>query len=205
MRHKVGVVVLATMLLLAVSGTSAEERHRDYVSRGAQQRSFQQPNFQQPRFQQPRFQQNKFQQPDFQQPEYQQHPVLHPDFTQQPNFQQRNIESPNLSQHNFGQQMQIGHVNIRNASRINVGGTNYSVSRNGHRVYRNGYWTTFVGLSVLTPVVFGSTYYYPYAYIDAPAPYCDGLTEDGCQLDWTPVHTLEGPTEFACVAYCPWE
>src|SRR6266566_4118266 len=110
MRHKVGVVVLATMLLLAVSGTSAEERHRDYVSRGAQQRSFQQPNFQQPRFQQPRFQQ---------------HPVLHPDFTQQPNFQQRNIESPNLSQHNFGQQMQIGHVNIRNASRINVGGTNY--------------------------------------------------------------------------------
>src|SRR5229473_1442821 len=105
MRHKVGVVVLATMLLLAVSGTSAEERHRDYVSRGAQQRSF-----------------------------------------QQPNFQQRNIESPNLSQHNFGQQMQIGHVNIRNASRINVGGTNYSVSRNGNRVYRNGYWTTFVGL-----------------------------------------------------------
>ena len=128
MRHKVGVVVLATMLLLAVSGTSADERHRNYVSQGAQQRSSRQPNFQQPRFQQPRFQQNKFQQP-----KYQQHPVPHPDFTQQPNFQQRNIESPNLSQHNFGQQMQIGHVNIRNASRINVGGTNFSVPRNGHR------------------------------------------------------------------------
>ena len=95
MRHKVGVLVLATMLLLAVSGTSADERHRNYVSQGSQQRS-RQPNFQQPRFQQPRFQQNKFQQP-----KYQQHPVPHPDFTQQPNFQQRNIESPNLRSAQF--------------------------------------------------------------------------------------------------------
>ena len=50
MRHKIGVVVLATMLLLAVCVTSAEERHRNYVSQGAQQRSSQQPNFQQPGF-----------------------------------------------------------------------------------------------------------------------------------------------------------
>jgi hypothetical protein len=198
MKHKFGVVVLATMLLLAVSGTSAEERHKDYVSRGAQQRSFQQPRLQQNTFQQPNFPQpnNKYQQPPVQQ---------HPDFTQHPNFRQRNIQSPNLSQHTFGQQMRIGQANLRNASRINVGGTNYSVLRDGHRVYRDGYWTTFVGMSVLTPVVFGSTYYYPYAYIDAPAPYCDGLTEDGCQLEWTSVPTLEGPTGFACVAYCPWE
>jgi hypothetical protein len=195
MRHKFGVVVLATMLSLAVFGTSAEEHQKDYVSRGAQQRSFQQP----------RLQQNTFQQPNFQQPKYQQHPVQNPDSTRRPNFQQRNIESPNWGQHTFGQQMQIGQVNIRNASRINVGGTNYSVLRNNHRVYRNGYWATFVGLSLLTPVMFGSTYYYPYAYIDAPAPYCDGLTEDGCQLEWAPVPTLEGPAEFACVAYCPWE
>jgi hypothetical protein len=52
---------------------------------------------------------------------------------------------------------------------------------------------------------FGSAYYYPYAYIDAPAPYCEGLTEDGCQLQWQAVRTLEGPTEFVCVAYCPWQ
>jgi hypothetical protein len=200
MTHKLGVVVLATMLLLAVSGTSAEERHRDDVNRRPQQRSFQQPNFQQPRFPQHTLQQ----QPNFPQPKYQQHSVQQPNFTQQPNFQQRNIESPNLSQRTFGQPMKIGQVNIRNATRINVGGTNYSVWRDGHRVYRDGYWTTFVGLSVLTPVVFGTAYYYPYAYVDAPAPYCDGLTEDGCELEWQSVPTLEGQTEFACVAYCPW-
>jgi hypothetical protein len=62
----------------------------------------------------------------------------------------------------------------------------------------------FVGLSVLTPVVFGTAYYYPYAYVDAPAPHCDGLTEDGCELEWQSVPTLEGQAEFACVAYCPW-
>ena len=77
--------------------------------------------------------------------------------------------------------------------------------RGSHRVHRHGYWRTFVGLSALSAVAFGSTYYYPYAYIDAPAPYCDGLTEDGCQLQWEAVPTLEGPTEFACVAYCPWQ
>ena len=51
----------------------------------------------------------------------------------------------------------------------------------------------------------GSAYYYPYAYIDAPAPYCEGLTEDGCRLQWSEVPTLEGPMEYQCVAYCPWQ
>src|SRR3974377_2176139 len=62
-------------------------------------------------------------------PKYQQHPVQHSALTQQPNLQQRNIESQNLSQHTFSPQMQIGRVNIRNASRISVGGTHYSVSQ----------------------------------------------------------------------------
>src|SRR5215475_11986850 len=187
MTHKLGIVVLATMLLLAISGTFAEERHRDDVNQRPQKRSFQQPNFQQPRFQQHTFQH----QPNFPQPKYQQHSDQS-NFTQQPNFQRRNTEYPNSSQRTFGQPMKIGQFNIRNATRINVGGTNYSVRRDGHRVYRGGYWTTFVGLGLLTPVVFGTAYYYPYAYIDAPAPYCDGLTEDGCELEWQPVPTLEG-------------
>ena len=95
--------------------------------------------------------------------------------------------------------------NIRGASRTTIAGRNYSVWRGSHRVYRHGHWRTFVGLGALSAIAFGSAYYYPYAYIDAPAPYCDGLTEDGCQLQWQAVRTLEGPTEFVCVAYCPWQ
>ena len=149
-------------------------------------------------------------------------PSFHPGVVQQPKMQQRSIEQrriitqqpgPQLrsqpgtvtGQRVLGQPKQFGHVTIRNAGNLNVAGRNYSVWRDSHREYRDGYWRTFVGLSALSAVAFGAAYYYPYAYIDAPAPYCDGLTEDGCQLQWQPVPTIEGPTAFACVAYCPWQ
>ena len=51
----------------------------------------------------------------------------------------------------------------------------------------------------------GSGTYYPYAYISAAQPYCDGLTEEGCHLMWQEVMTLEGDPEYQCVAYCPWQ
>jgi hypothetical protein len=112
-----------------------------------------------------------------------------------------------IGQRSITQQRDIGQrrfSNIRGASKTTIAGRNYSVWRGSHRVQRHGHWRTFVGLSALSAIAFGSAYYYPYAYIDAPAPYCEGLTEDGCQLQWQAVRTLEGPTEFVCVAYCPW-
>ncbi|BBF92039.1 hypothetical protein BLTE_07240 [Blastochloris tepida] len=39
----------------------------------------------------------------------------------------------------------------------------------------------------------------------APARLCEGLTEDGCRLRWQEVPTIEGPAEYQCVAYCPWQ
>ena len=111
-------------------------------------------------------------------------------------------------QRSITQQRDIGQrrfSKIRGANRTTIAGRNYSVWRGSHRVHRHGHWRTFVGLSALSAIAFGSAYYYPYAYIDAPAPYCEGLTEDGCQLQWQAVRTLEGPTEFVCVAYCPWQ
>jgi hypothetical protein len=113
-----------------------------------------------------------------------------------------------IGQRSITQQRDIGQrrfSNIRGASKTTIAGRNYSVWRGSHRVHRHGHWRTFVGLSALSAIALGSAYYYPYAYIDAPAPYCDGLTEDGCQLQWQAVRTLEGPTEFVCVAYCPWQ
>jgi hypothetical protein len=47
--------------------------------------------------------------------------------------------------------------------------------------------------------------FYPFAYTDAPEPYCDGLSEDGCQLAWQDVETEEGGVVPQCVAYCPWQ
>lgn len=102
-------------------------------------------------------------------------------------------------------QSKFSQVKIRNASKVMVAGRNYSVWRGSHRVRRGGHWRTFVGLSTLGALLFGTAYYYPYAYIDTPAPYCSGLTDDGCQLRWREVPTIEGPPEFQCVAYCPWQ
>jgi hypothetical protein len=87
-----------------------------------------------------------------------------------------------------------------------VHGRNYSYWRGGpYRVrYGNG-WRTFVAIGALTAIAVGTTTYYPYAYISAPQDTCDGLTEDGCQMTWQDVETVEGGTASQCVAYCPWQ
>jgi hypothetical protein len=94
---------------------------------------------------------------------------------------------------------------VRGAGRTVIRGQNYSVWRSGYRVRHGGGWRTFVALSVLGAIAIGSSDYYPYAYISAPEPYCEGLTEDGCQLLWQDVQTIEGDVIPQCVAYCPWQ
>jgi hypothetical protein len=94
---------------------------------------------------------------------------------------------------------------IRGANRATIRGQNFSVWRGSHRVHRDGRWRTFVGLGALGATLVGLSTYYPYAYIDATADYCQGWTEDGCQLRWMAVPTIDGGSEFECVAYCPWQ
>jgi len=86
-----------------------------------------------------------------------------------------------------------------------IRGHNYSAWRSGHRVRHGSGWRTFVALSALSAILVGSNEYYPYAYISAPQPYCEGLTEDGCKLMWQQVETIEGDVIDQCVAYCPWQ
>jgi hypothetical protein len=94
----------------------------------------------------------------------------------------------------------------RALGRTVIHGRNYSVWRGGpYRKRYHGGWRTFVALSTLAAITVGASAYYPYAYIDAPADYCEGLTEDGCQLRWAEVPTLEGYPAYQCVAYCPWQ
>jgi hypothetical protein len=139
----------------------------------------------------------------------------------QRNIGQRNIGQRDTGQRDFGRrdlgrrdvgERRVGQsgrglrgVSIRGASRATISGRNYSVWRGRHRVRHGNRWRTFVGLGTLGAIAFGTAYYYPYAYIDAPAPFCEGLTEDGCHLQWQEVPTLEGPPVFQCVAYCPWQ
>ena len=94
---------------------------------------------------------------------------------------------------------------IRGSSTAAIAGQNYSIRRGSYRAYRGGYWRTFVSVGTLGIIMYGGYRYYPYAYIEAPPEYCEGETEDGCQLQWREVQTFEGPLDFQCVAYCPWQ
>jgi hypothetical protein len=96
-------------------------------------------------------------------------------------------------------------VPARGAGRTVIRGQNYSVWRSGYRVRHGNGWRTFVALSALGAIAIGSSEYYAYAYISAPEPYCEGLTEDGCELMWQGVETIEGDVVNQCVAYCPWQ
>ena|ERR1700674_4328506 len=93
----------------------------------------------------------------------------------------------------------------RGAFRTSIRGRNYSVWRSGYRARYGNRWRTFVALGTLGVLAIGAYEYYPYAYIDAPGDYCDGLTEDGCQLVYDEVPTVDGDAIGQCVAYCPWQ
>jgi hypothetical protein len=94
----------------------------------------------------------------------------------------------------------------RGKGQASVRGRNFSTWRGGR--YRTRYrnrWVTFVPLAALTAILIGENRYYPYAYISAPIDYCEGITEDGCDLRWREVETIEGDRVGQCVAYCPWQ
>jgi hypothetical protein len=93
----------------------------------------------------------------------------------------------------------------RGVGRTMIQGRNYSVWRSGYRARHGNRWRTFVALGTLGVLAIGAAEYYPYAYIAAPEDYCDGLTEDGCQLVYDEVETVEGDVVGQCVAYCPWQ
>jgi hypothetical protein len=92
----------------------------------------------------------------------------------------------------------------RGAGQAIIRGHNYSAWRGGYRVRYGNRWRTFVALSALGAIAIGAIEYYPYAYISTPEQYCEGTTEDGCELMWQEVETLEGDVVEQCVAYCPW-
>ncbi|HWL31426.1 MAG TPA: hypothetical protein VNQ50_04770 [Xanthobacteraceae bacterium] len=121
---------------------------------------------------------------------------------------QRNI-GPNVGNRNSARV--IGGARMRNmpmggAGRATIRGQSFSVWRGGgYRIHRGNSWRTFVALSTLGALTVGAVSYYPYAYIAAPQPYCEGLTEDGCELRWQDVETLEGDVIGQCVSYCPWQ
>ena len=94
---------------------------------------------------------------------------------------------------------------LKNSNQAFLHGKNYSVHRRDYRVRRNGRLFTFVALGVLAPLVIGAATYYPYAYLNVPEDYCEGRTDDGCEMVYDEVETADSEAIPQCVAYCPWQ
>jgi hypothetical protein len=90
-------------------------------------------------------------------------------------------------------------------SRVSIGGQDYSIWRHSYRARYHDRLYTCVAPSALPAILIAANEFYPFAYIEAPESYCDGLSEDGCQLVWQDVETEEGGVIPQCVAYCPWQ
>lgn len=218
---KIATAIAAFALLALPPAMAQNQQQQQQQQKKKPQARPQQPRVQHQRVQQPRVQQqHRVQQPRVQQNQHvQQQPKV-----QQPKIQQQRVQQNNQRtrsrtvttnnrpprQVNFSGNRQtysgIRARTWRNSGQSNFRGRNYSYWRGGPWRHRyNGSWRTYAALSALTAIAVGSATYYPYAYIDMPQDYCDGITEDGCQLDWAEVDTVEGGVAPACVAYCLWQ
>jgi hypothetical protein len=71
------------------------------------------------------------------------------------------------------------------------------------RIWRGNGWRTFVPLTALAVVAVGGSYLYADSYVAAARPYCEGVTPDGCRLNWRQVDFNDGDSDWQCVRYCP--
>ena len=58
-------------------------------------------------------------------------------------------------------------------------------------------------ITALGAVVIAGSYYWPDAYLATARPYCEGVTPDGCRLNWQMVDFEGGSGDWQCVQYCP--
>jgi len=71
------------------------------------------------------------------------------------------------------------------------------------KIWWNSGWKTFLPFSALSVFVIGGSYYYPDGYLSLAAPYCAGITPDGCRLRWQMVGFEDGGEDWQCVQFCP--
>jgi hypothetical protein len=70
-------------------------------------------------------------------------------------------------------------------------------------IWMGGGWKKFLPYTALGVVLVGGAYFYPDGYLTIGRPYCEGITPDGCRLNWQVVGFEDGGDAWQCVQYCP--
>jgi hypothetical protein len=86
---------------------------------------------------------------------------------------------------------------------IRLGGRGVSFIRGPRYVNWHGSRRRLIAIGAISTIILGGIAYYPYAYLPVEQPYCEGYTEDGCELRWQEVATEDGLLVPQCVAFCP--
>ena len=75
--------------------------------------------------------------------------------------------------------------------------------RGSHYTFWRGRRYGFIPLAAITAILVGGIAYSAYAYVPVEQPLCLGYTDDGCELRWQEVMTVEGDAIPQCVTFCP--
>jgi hypothetical protein len=86
---------------------------------------------------------------------------------------------------------------------IKVGNKIAPIWKGPKKIWWGGGWKTFIPLSAIGVVLVGGTYFYPDGYLGIARPYCEGITPDGCRLNWQMVNFEGGGSDWQCVQFCP--
>jgi hypothetical protein len=90
-----------------------------------------------------------------------------------------------------------------NVKFVRLGNRSAPMWRGGQRrMWWGNKWRVFVPLTALGVVALGGAYYYPDAYLTVARPYCEGITPEGCRLNWQRVEFEDGDGDWQCVQYC---
>jgi hypothetical protein len=103
-----------------------------------------------------------------------------------------------------GQVSKVAFKPASNVQFVKLGSNKSAVMWNSgpKKIWWGNKWKVFVPVTALGVVVFGGAYYYPYGYLTVSRPYCEGITPDGCRLNWQRVDFEDGDSDWQCVQFC---
>jgi hypothetical protein len=103
-----------------------------------------------------------------------------------------------------GQVSKVAFKPASNVQFVKLGGNKSAAMWNSgpKKIWWGNKWKVFVPVTALGVVVLGGAYYYPYGYLTVSRPYCEGITPDGCRLNWQRVEFEDGDSDWQCVQFC---
>jgi hypothetical protein len=81
-------------------------------------------------------------------------------------------------------------------------GRQFGFWRGSRSFWYGGILRRLVAIGSIGAIYYGTEEYYPYGYVAMARPYCSGVDDNGCVLQWRDVPTEDGSVIPQCVQAC---